>query len=170
MKFIRSDLDRLTTQRINIDEEVVIDLGPQKDSSRVTALRDIFAVGHGYYDDHSSRFITDLTIDGIMTVPCAITLTPFDIDFSFRLGEVFSFEPLGPEDEGIEEVDGEELDLTPYIMDAILAEVPLKAIHPDLEEYPEGDGWQVMTEEDYIKEKNQAIDPRLAKLKDFKFE
>ena len=55
-------------------------------------------------------------------------------------------------------------------MDAIFAEVPLKAVHPDLETYPEGDGWVVMTEEDYINEKSQEIDPRLAKLKDFKFD
>ncbi|WZU00528.1 hypothetical protein MGH68_13320 [Erysipelothrix sp. D19-032] len=32
-------------------------------------------------------------------------------------------------------------------------EVPLKAVHPDLETYPEGDGRVVMTEEDYINEK-----------------
>ncbi|UPU39227.1 DUF177 domain-containing protein [Erysipelothrix sp. Poltava] len=62
------------------------------------------------------------------------------------------------------------LDLDPYLLDSILAAVPLKAIHPDLKEYPEGEGWQVMTEEDYTKEKSQEIDPRLAKLKDFKFD
>ncbi|CAM3613996.1 DUF177 domain-containing protein [Erysipelothrix sp. HDW6B] len=170
MIFVRNDLDKLTSQRIDLDEAVELDPTRLKENPRLLGLRDIFAVGHGYYDSHSSRLILDLRVEGIMTVPCAITLRPFDIEFSVRVDDMFSFDPLGPEDEGIEEVEGETLDLSPYFMDAIFAEVPLKAVHPDLETYPEGDGWVVMTEEDYINEKSQEIDPRLAKLKDFKFD
>ncbi|AZK44542.1 DUF177 domain-containing protein [Erysipelothrix piscisicarius] len=169
MKFYRADLDRLKSPRLEIDEEIIIDQDLLKGFSLCTALREIFAVGHGYYDEHTSKLITDLTIEGIMTVPCAITLEPFDIEFSIPIGDVFSFEKLEDDEVGIE-IEGEELDLDPYIVDSILAAVPLKAIHPDLKEYPEGDGWQVMTEEDYTKEKSQEIDPRLAKLKDFKFD
>lgn len=170
MEFKVHDLDRLTVGRIDIDESLEFDLSNLNLHSRLTALRDIFAEGHGYFDSHSSQFITDLRVEGIMSVPCAISLKPFDIEFSIQYGEVFSFEPVSAEEEGIEEVEGDTLDLKPYILAAILAEVPMKAVNPELETYPEGDGWVVMTEEDYIKQKSQEIDPRLAKLKDFKFE
>ncbi|CAM4281859.1 DUF177 domain-containing protein [Erysipelothrix inopinata] len=172
MIFNRMDLDHLKTPNFEVREAIEIDSEIIENHPRCTALRDIFAVGHMYYDSHSSTLIADISIEGIMTVPCAITLNPFDIDFSTRVSEVFSFDSVDAEaeDEGIIEVDGEELDMTPYIVGAILAEVPLKAIDPNLDEYPKGDGWIVMTEEDYIKEKSQQIDPRLAKLKDFKLD
>lgn len=171
MQFIRNDLDKLSASRLDIEEEVIIDFESLVNRNRIIALRDVFAVGHIYYDTYSTQLVTDLQIEGVMTVPCAITLEPFDLEFSTRLGEMFSFET--PDEElasEIEVVDGEILDLNPYITEVIFAAVPLKAVHPDLEAYPEGSGWKVMTEEDYIKEARQEIDPRLAKLKDFKFE
>ena len=47
-------------------------------------------------------------------------------------------------------------------------EVPLKVVKPGNITYPKGDGWEVMKEEDYRKEEKPAMDPRLAKLKEFK--
>ena len=40
----------------------------------------------------------------------------------------------------------------------------------ELTEYPKGDGWLVMSEEDYLEEKSREIDPRLAKLKDIEID
>ena len=51
-----------------------------------------------------------------------------------------------------------------------MMEVPLKIVKEGLTQYPKGDGWEVVKEEDYIKEKSKEIDPRLAKLKEFKLE
>ena len=39
-----------------------------------------------------------------------------------------------------------------------------------IKEYPKGNGWEVIREEDYIKSKKDEIDPRLAKLREFKIE
>ena len=49
-------------------------------------------------------------------------------------------------------------------------EVPLKVVKEGIKEYPKGDGWEVVKEEDYTKSKKDDIDPRLAKLKEFKLE
>ena len=169
MIFKGIELDRLDSPHIHVDEPFNSDPKQVSDHPRLNDLRDIFVVGNIYYDRHSSKFICDLEIDGVMEVPCAITLRPVELDFNIQLEDMFSFDELEAGDEGIK-VDGDTLDLSPYIMGSILSEVPLSITDPDIDEYPHGEGWQVMTEEDYIKEKNQEIDPRLAKLKDFKFE
>ena len=36
--------------------------------------------------------------------------------------------------------------------------------------YPSGDGWEILSEAEYQRRKGNEIDPRLAKLKEFKFE
>lgn len=169
MKFRKLELDRMQNPRIDISEEFVLDPDLIEDHPRCLAVRDIFVDGQSYYDHHSSRFMTDLLIEGIMDVPCAITLKPVELAFSFQLDEVFSFVPLGTGEEGVK-INGDLLDLVPYIAAAIIAEIPLKVVDPDLDEYPKGSGWEVMTEEDYIKDKSQELDPRLAKLKDFKLD
>lgn len=169
MLFMRSELDHMQTPRIEINEAFVFDQELIKDHPRCTEIRDIFVVGHCYYDHHSSQLIIDLTLEGIMIVPCAITLRPVELEMEIRLEEMFSFDKLEAESEGIY-VEGEALDLSPYFVGSILADVPLNVVHPDIKEYPKGEGWEVLTEEDYIKQKSQEIDPRLAKLKDFKID
>lgn len=169
MLFIRSELDRLQNPRIEINEAFVFDQELIKDNPRCTEIRDIFVVGQLYYDHHSSKAVVDLSLGGVMIVPCAITLRPVELEVEIQFAEMFSFNPVEADEEGIY-IDGEALDLSPYIVGSILADVPLKAVHPDIKEYPKGEGWEVLTEEDYIKQKSQEIDPRLAKLKDFKFE
>ena len=52
--------------------------------------------------------------------------------------------------------------------DAILLEVPLQATEATAEDYPSGDGWRVISEEEYEKSRKAEIDPRLAKLKEWK--
>ena len=167
MIFKRFDWDRLSSSYIDIDEAFPVDPTFVESHPRLNELRDIFIVGQNYYDPHSSQLILDLEIEGVMVVPCSISLKPVTLEFSIPFEDTFSFEALGEEDEGVE-VNGDELVLDSYIYESILAEIPLRIIHPDLEHYPQGEGWEVLTEEDFIKQKSQEIDPRLAKLKDFK--
>ena len=59
MLFMRSELDQLQTPRIEINEEFVFDQNLIKEHPRCTEIRDIFVVGHIYYDHHSSQTIID---------------------------------------------------------------------------------------------------------------
>ncbi|MBV1708810.1 MAG: DUF177 domain-containing protein [Erysipelothrix sp.] len=81
--------------------------------------------------------------------------------------EVFSFEKSDNEDEDVEVVKGDVIELFELVYQLILMEAPLKVVKPDLKEYPKGDGWEVIKEEDYVAAKKSEIDPRLAKLKDY---
>ena len=49
-----------------------------------------------------------------------------------------------------------------------MLEVPLQVTNASADDYPHGDGWRVITEEEYQKSQEKRIDPRLAKLKEFK--
>ena len=104
----------------------------------------------------------------MMIVPCSITLEDVEYDFHTKSLEVFSFEKT--DDEDVHEVKGDVVELLPVIFQLIVMEVPMKIVKEGLTQYPKGDGWEVVKEEDYIKEKSKEIDPRLAKLKEFKLE
>lgn len=170
MKFAQTELDRLKTSHISIAEPIEIAADLLVNHPRCIGMHDIYAEGSAFYERETSQFIVDVRLSGVMVVPCAISLKPVDLDFSIRYSENFAFDlKVADEFESIP-VEGDEVDLLPYFMDAIVAEIPLKVIHPDLTEYPKGEGWEVMTEEAYQEAKKQEIDPRLAILKDYKFE
>ena len=135
---------------------------------QIRGLQDVTVSGNIHYDTASERVFADLDIEGVMIVPCSITLEDVEYDFHTKSLEVFSFDKT--EDEDVHEVKGDVVELLPVIFQLILMEVPLKVVKEGIKEYPKGDGWEVVKEEDYTKSKNDDIDPRLAKLKEFKLE
>ena len=104
-----------------------------------------------------------------MVVPCSITNEDVDYPFHTEGSQVFAFHKVS-KDSDIIETKGDIVELMPVIFQTIILEVPLKVVKEGLKEYPKGDGWEVIREEDYIKAKKDEIDPRLAKLREFKVE
>ena len=78
--------------------------------------------------------------------------------------EAFAFTKC---DDDVHEAKGDVIELLPVIFQLILMEVPLKIVKEGAV-YPKGNGWEVMREETWQREKSSEIDPRLAKLKEFK--
>lgn len=101
-----------------------------------------------------------------MVVPCAITDEDVLVEFKTEDDPVFSFGKT--DDEEAIEVKGDTVELMPVVYPLIMMEIPLKVVKPGLKDYPKGDGWEVLTEEEYLREKQSQIDPRLAKLRDYK--
>ncbi|KGX93277.1 hypothetical protein N781_12780 [Pontibacillus halophilus JSM 076056 = DSM 19796] len=109
-----------------------------------------------------------MKLNGTMTLPCARTLADVEYPFSFEATEVFSLSPYHEEgDEEVHEIHGEVLDLTPYIKENVILEIPLQVFSDDEdvlnEALSEGQGWSLITEE----QKEEKVDPRLAKLQQF---
>jgi uncharacterized protein len=107
-------------------------------------------------------------IRGTMVLPCARTLADVDYPFHISCVEVFSTSPHHSEkDDEIHEIHGEILDLTPYIKENILLEVPLQVFASNMNEDAQfqnaGFGWQFLDEE----KEEQKVDPRLEKLSQF---
>ncbi|SDJ74503.1 YceD family protein [Sediminibacillus albus] len=106
------------------------------------------------------------TIDGEMILPCARTLVDVPYPFNVDAIEVFSTSPYYKEEDEseIHPVDGEMLDLEPYIKENVLLEVPFRVFSDDQQvqenALTEGEGWELKSEE----KKADKVDPRLEKL------
>lgn len=168
MKWSRAQL--LQAEKCTIYFDETIDFGPEifAKMNQIRGLQDVTVSGNVHYDTASERVFADLDIEGVMIVPCSITLEDVEYDFHTKSLEVFSFDKV--DDEDVHEVKGDVVELLPVVFQLILMEVPLKVVKKGLKQYPKGDGWEVVKEEDYKKSEKKDIDPRLAKLKEFKVE
>lgn len=113
----------------------------------------------------NERYIFSYKLTGTMILPCARTLAEVKYPFEVNAQEFFS--PHAEEDsEEIKPVDGEVLDLTPYIKENILLELPFRVFSDDKSEAkaPEsGEGWAFVSEVEQV----DKIDPRLKQLESF---
>ena len=168
MKWSRAQLLQAPNHTIAFEDTIDFDPAAFAKMNQIRGLQDVTVSGNIHYDVTSDRVQAELDVEGVMIVPCSITLDDVEYEFHTKSLEVFSFEKT--EDEDVHEVKGDVVELLPVIFQLILMEVPLKIVKEGLKRYPKGDGWEVVKEEDYIKAKSDDIDPRLAKLKEFKLE
>ena len=102
-----------------------------------------------------------LVIEGIMELPCVITLEPVSHNFKVEIDG--SREELINEQAENVKKDENILDILPIIWENILMEIPMRVVSPGAEDKLnnlQGNGWKVITEEE------NEINPELAKLKD----
>ena len=129
------------------------------ENSGILSLKEVDLFGT-ITKDNLDNYLLDLKIDGIMVLPCSITLKPVDYTFSTEISGNIA-EML----EEINEIDkkGENsIDIFPIIWENILMEIPIKVTSPDSDkEKLSGDGWKLVTEDEENKVSN-AFD----KLKD----
>lgn len=167
MKWSKTELYQHADEVLPFEEQIQFGVGAFQHSDRLRDVRDVVVKGEGRYDSNCNRFVVNFSIQGTMVVPCAVTLEDVIVPLETTATEVFSFVPSENESEDVEVVKGDVIELFELVYQLILMEVPLKVVKPDLKEYPKGDGWEVIKEEDYDALKKSEIDPRLAKLKDY---
>jgi len=166
VKFKKSDVLN-SIETIEFEEKLTFDSNAFINFSRLNSLEDCEVFGTLFYDDEMDVVEADLHVEGIMICPCAITNE--DVEFPFELDSFELFKFSKTKDEKIHHVAGETLDLYPIIFQLILSEVPIKVVKDNVE-YPKGKDWEILTEAEYEEEKGKEIDPRLAKLKQLKFD
>lgn len=104
--------------------------------------------------------VVDITLDGTMVLPCAITLKPVDYKFNCTISG--NIEELTEEIEKNDKKYENSIDILPIIWENILMEMPIRVVSDDLSDVKvEGDGWKLITEKE-----DEYINPELAKLKD----
>lgn len=134
----------------------------------LNSLKDINVVGKAYFEDTLLTLTLNLDVTGIMLVPCAITLKEIEYPFEIKSEESISFiEDIG---ENIQYNAGEIIELKPIVKQIIVAEVPFKVVSIAADDYPAGKDWEVVTEKQLQEANKREIDPRLAKLLEFKIE
>lgn len=113
----------------------------------------------GYISNNDEDYELNINVTGTMILPCARTLKDVEYPFNIDIDEI-----IGENDDNSLEIIQNRLEIFPIIWQYILVDVPLRVLAPDAkEESLEGDGWRLITEDT----NEEAIDPRLAKLKDY---
>ncbi len=117
------------------------------------------------YKDALDELYAHVDVELTMVCPCAVTLE--DVDVFLHIDEAVR---LSFKDEDDAYLVNEDLDLDDLLIALTLPEVPIKVVKNAKIEYPSGDGWRVMTEEELERTKSEAADPRLAILKEYRFD
>jgi len=149
----------ITRLKSGIEEYTEIDIvysfsKEQLSNTNIIELNDVKINGRIYQDNES--FNIQVNIEGIMVLPCSVSLKPTKYPFFIEIDDYL--------DENIQESlknRSNTIDIFPIIWENILMEIPLRVVNEDLSDVKtEGDGWKLITD------KEERINPELAKLKD----
>lgn len=164
MKFTLGEIRKHTNQKpFTFDDHVDV-------SELLTMNTDIREINpvHVYGDciQAGEQFIFTFRIKGEMILPDARTLDDVSYPFHIKAREIFTTSPyINEEEEELEihPVKGEVIDLTPYIKEHILLDVPYRVYSDkdgDSNTPISGNGWEFLSESD----KKSTVDPRFQKL------
>ena len=125
---------------INID----IDYSFSKDELKQTELIQLECHINGYLTKNSlNNLHIDIDIDGIMILPCAITLEPTEYKFQVNVDD--DVDNLIFNDKNYTN----SIDIFPIIWENILMEIPMRVVSEKAKGISlEGDGWKLLTDEE----------------------
>ena len=143
--FMNFDLRRLNS---NIDSSVPIDINYEfsSDDMKGTDLISCKCSIKGeIVKSLTGELAIDLIIDGIMILPCSITLKPVEYPFNIEInGEIN--EILDNFDKNYTNT----IDIFPIIWENILMEIPMRVVSDEGKDFEiEGDGWSFKREEEH---------------------
>ncbi|WP_276924940.1 YceD family protein [Faecalibaculum rodentium] len=166
MKFTKQDFLQSPQMMINVDEHIKVEENDFLRHSPVRSIPSAHITGTLSYDG-KALVTSDLELEGTLIVPDSITDEDLEVEFSTRSQLTYSFEPVNAGEEEITAARKDTVDLNPEIFQAILFEAPMSLTRLPRDQYPEGKGWKLISDQD---PKEPAIDPRWEKLNDFKLE
>ena len=164
MKFTKKDFQIAENGVISIDEWISVEDNDFLRHTQVKSIPEVHITGTLQFDQ-SSLVFSDLELDGVMIVPDSITLEDLEVIFDTTSQVTYSFDPVTQDDDEIIVVKKDTIDLNPEILQAVIYEAPMHITRLPRDQYPKGDGWQVLSDQD---PKEEKIDPRWAKLNEFK--
>jgi len=118
-----------------------------------------------FYYDVGDELRVEYHIAGNMICPDAMTLEDVEVPFELQDEQKVVYKE---NEEGFY-LDGD-MSIEEMALYLIIPEVPIKVVKNEKIEYSRGDGWSFVSEEDYESSREDEIDPRLQKLKEYKFE
>ena len=138
-KLLNSYVDVIeVNNEINIPKELL-------SNSLITELKNVNLTGDITIDEEDNINITGKLI-GTMILKDDITLAPVEYNFDTEIEEIL-------------EKSKNILDITDVLWQNILVEIPSKVRSTDEDINLEGDGWRVISEEQFQKERNKSNNP-----------
>ena len=129
---------------IEVKEEVIIKENLLKESL-ITNLKNIILDGELFLDEEDNLNLTG-KLSGTMVLKDDITLEPVDYEFVAELEEIL-------------EKSKNILDITDILWQNILVEIPSKVRSTDEDINLEGNGWRVISEEQFENERKNSNNP-----------
>lgn len=166
MKFTKNDFLNAKNGIIEIDEWIAVEENDLLHHTQVKSIPEVHVTGTLQFD-HRSLVFSDLDLDGVMIVLDSITMEDLEVAFDTKSQETYSFDPIKENDEDIIVVKKDTVDINPEIFQAIIYEAPMSITRLPRDQYPKGDGWQLLSDQD---KEEPKIDPRWEKLNDFKLD
>lgn len=166
MKFTKKDFLNAKNGIIEIDEWIAVEGNDLLHHTQVKSIPEVHVTGTLQFD-HRSLVFSDLDLDGVMIVLDSITMEDLEVAFDTKSQETYSFDPIKENDEDIIVVKKDTVDINPEIFQAIIYEAPMSITRLPRDQYPKGDGWQLLSDQD---KEEPKIDPRWEKLNDFKLD
>ena len=166
VKFTKKDFLNAKNGIIEIDEWIAVEENDLLHHTQVKSIPEVHVTGTLQFD-HRSLVFSDLDLDGVMIVLDSITMEDLEVAFDTKSQETYSFDPIKENDEDIIVVKKDTVDINPEIFQAIIYEAPMSITRLPRDQYPKGDGWQLLSDLD---KEEPKIDPRWEKLNDFKLD
>lgn len=168
MKWSKVDFLNAKNHTIFFEEHIEIQPDFFNKEHQIRDLKDIVVSGDLKYDVNEDLVYGNIEIDGTMILPCSLTLEDVAYDFTTESYEVFSFTKI-KQNEDIHYCNKNQLELMQIVIQLISMEIPMRIVKDEDVTYPKGIDWEIVSEAEYQK-REKPLDPRLAKLKEFKFE
>lgn len=170
VKFTKREFLNAPLGKIHIDEWIAVEENDFLHHTQVKSIPKVHVTGELQYDG-STLVYSNLELEGVMIIPDSITLEDLEVEFDTESHEVYSFSPIKDREneEDIIVVKKDTIDINPEILQAVLYEAPMALTRLPREEYPKGEGWQVISDQD-AHQKDDQIDPRWEKLSEFKLD
>lgn len=166
VKFTKKDFLNAKNGIIEIDEWIAVEENDLLHHTQVKSIPEVHVTGTLQFD-HRSLVFSDLDLDGVMIVLDSITMEDLEVAFDTKSQETYSFDPIKENDEDIIVVKKDTVDINPEIFQSIIYEAPMSITRLPRDQYPKGDGWQLLSDQD---KEEPKIDPRWEKLNDFKLD
>ena len=160
VKFTKKDFLNAKNGIIEIDEWIAVEENDLLHHTQVKSIPEVHVTGTLQFD-HRSLVFSDLDLDGVMIVLDSITMEDLEVAFDTKSQETYSFDPIKENDEDIIVVKKDTVDINPEIFQAIIYEAPMSITRLPRDQYPKGDGWQLLSDQD---KEEPKIDPRWEKL------
>ena len=109
-----------------------------------------------------------ISIKAKVTLQCSYTLKNFETEISGV--DELHFAPSKDEDEDCIEYKGTSIEMDPYIFNLLSASVPLSPKAPNAKAPSSGNGYRVLSEDEFAKEREEQGNSQFDALKDLEFD
>ena len=118
-------------------------------------------------NDYDDLFVATLKVDAEVIGTCSYTLE--DVPLKIKTTATLNF-TFDEEDDELIHIDNPIFDIDEFVYSIIISEVPLKIVKKGAKLPSSGDGYRVLSEDEYNKEQKQKVDSRWSTLDDIELD